>query len=340
MKYLISPNQKQYKANLHSHTTLSDGKKTPEELKEMYKRKGYSILAITDHEAPKNHSYLNDKDFIAITGYENYIRQTENGKSNIYLSEIHLNLFARQPENETMICYNPRYCKYLSKEEQRSLRKAGSERPREYSREYINEFIQTAKENGYLVSYNHPYWSMESEADILAYEGYFSMEMCNYASHVTNRLEYNAALYDKMLLAGKRVFCHGSDDNHNDFSETHPMSDSFGAFTMIMPEEFTYEGIISAMERGEMYASMGPVFKEVSVDGDMIHIECSEVSEIHVYFGSKQPNSARAVEGQVLTEADIPIDSNAKYVRVSIFDKEGRAADTRGFFREEIGMDD
>lgn len=340
MLYLISPNKKQYKANLHSHTTFSDGKKTPQELKEMYKRKGYSILAITDHEVPKSHCDLNDEEFIAITGYENYIRQTETGRSNIYLSEIHMNLFARQPDNETMICYDKRYCKYLSDNEQNVLKKAGSERPREYSIEYINEFIQTAKENGYLVAYNHPYWSMESEADVLAYEGYFSMEMCNYASHVTNHLEYNAALYDKMLCAGKRVFCHGADDNHNDLPIEDPMSDSFGAFTMIIPEQFTYDGIINAMEQGEMYASMGPLFKEVSVDGDVIHIECSEVAEIHVYFGSKQPESVRAEEGQVLTGADIRIDPRAKYVRVSIFDTQGRAADTRGFFRDEIGMND
>lgn len=46
--YLISPDKKQYKANLHCHSTISDGKKTPEELKEMYKRHGYSILAITE----------------------------------------------------------------------------------------------------------------------------------------------------------------------------------------------------------------------------------------------------------------------------------------------------
>ena len=45
--YLISPDKKQYKANLHCHSVYSDGKKTPEELKEMYKEKGYSILSIT-----------------------------------------------------------------------------------------------------------------------------------------------------------------------------------------------------------------------------------------------------------------------------------------------------
>ena len=33
MIYLIHPDKKQYKANLHAHTIISDGKKTPEELK-------------------------------------------------------------------------------------------------------------------------------------------------------------------------------------------------------------------------------------------------------------------------------------------------------------------
>ena len=42
MKYLIDPAKKQYKANLHCHSVLSDGHCTPEELKAMYKAHGYS----------------------------------------------------------------------------------------------------------------------------------------------------------------------------------------------------------------------------------------------------------------------------------------------------------
>ena len=97
--YLISPKQKQYKANLHSHSTLSDGKKTPEELKQMYKDQGYSILAITDHEVPKNHSKMNDKDFIMVTGYEVYVRTDPNYVYDVYAKEIHMNFFAKNPEN-------------------------------------------------------------------------------------------------------------------------------------------------------------------------------------------------------------------------------------------------
>ena len=79
-KYLISPHKTQYKANLHSHSTYSDGSFTPEEMKAIYKDNGYSILCVSDHEYPMDHSYLTEKDFLMLTGYEVYIRTTEDGK--------------------------------------------------------------------------------------------------------------------------------------------------------------------------------------------------------------------------------------------------------------------
>lgn len=54
------------------------------------------------------------------------------------------------------------------------------------------------------------------------------------------------------------LHCHSADDNHNEHPEGNPNCDSFGAFTMIMPDEFSYNGITNAMEKGEMYSSMGP----------------------------------------------------------------------------------
>ena len=287
--YLISPFKKQYKANLHSHSTFSDGKKTPQELKELYKGHGYSVLSITDHEVPKNHSYLNDSDFLTITGYETYVRTDSECRYDPYNKEIHINLFARDPENESIVCYDPKYCKYMTPEDKERLKKVGVQKPREYSVAYVNELVKTATENGYLAAYNHPWWSMESEADILAYDGFFSMEMCNYGSYLLSRLEYNAALYDKMLLGGKRVFCHSTDDNHNAAPIDAPDCDSFGAFTMIMADNLTYDSVIRAMETGEMYSSMGPLFQEVSMQGNTLHVECSEVERIMVFTGSKTP---------------------------------------------------
>ena len=336
MIYLIDPEKKQHKANLHAHTVISDGKMTPEELKEMYKSHGYSILSITDHETPHKHTNLTDGEFIAITGYETYVRKTADCKYDVYDQEIHINLFARDPDNEAIVCYNPKYCKYITQEQKDALVKVGTQETRQYTVEYVNNLIATAKENGYIAAYNHPWWSMEREEDILAYEGFFSMEMCNYGAHQLSRLEYNGALYDKMLRAGKRIACHAADDNHNTRPEGDPLCDSFGGFAMIMPETFTYGAIIDAMEQGNMYSSMGPTFKQVYMEGNKIHIECSDVERIMVFTGSKSPKKLVAQPGQTINCADFEIDDRAMYVRVSIMDQYCNFADTRGFFRDEL----
>lgn len=338
MIYLIDPAKRQYKANLHCHSVLSDGHKTPEELKEAYKANGYSILAITDHERPASHQHLADEDFIILTGYECYIRPDPQGRYNVYNKEVHLNLFARDPENVKLICYNENYTRYAKRDGALdSLVRAGSERPREFTREYINDYIRTAIEHGYLVAYNHPYWSMQDEADILSYDGIFSLEIANYGSYIMNGLEHCAPLYDKMLCAGKHIFCHAADDNHNAAKDGSPDSDSYGAFTVMMPKELTYNGVIGAMESGDMYASMGPTISELSINGDTLRIECSGVRHIYVYFGSKRPAFVNAAD-EPLTSADIKIDPSARYVRVGIMDGAGHWANTRGFTRAEVGL--
>ena len=68
--YLLSEKKNRYKANLHCHSTVSDGCYTPEQLKRIYKERGYAILAITDHEVLVPHNELSDDDFLLLPGYE------------------------------------------------------------------------------------------------------------------------------------------------------------------------------------------------------------------------------------------------------------------------------
>ncbi len=46
---LIDASRPFYKGNLHTHTTLSDGRKTPEEIMMQYAQHDYDFLALTDH---------------------------------------------------------------------------------------------------------------------------------------------------------------------------------------------------------------------------------------------------------------------------------------------------
>ena len=46
---LFPGNGRFYKANLHCHSTFSDGRFTVETIKEAYKSHGYSAVAFSDH---------------------------------------------------------------------------------------------------------------------------------------------------------------------------------------------------------------------------------------------------------------------------------------------------
>lgn len=337
-RYFISREQKQYKANLHCHSTASSGKLTPSELKEAYKKKGYSVLAVTDHEFARAYRDLSDGEFLMLTGYEASIRPNPERKVDTYRQEVHLNLFSKEADNERLVCYSPYFGEILKKNGLTcdEVHRVGSERPREYSVEYVNEFIRTARENGYLVSYNHPVWSMEEESRVMAYEGIFSLEVSNYSASLINGLEHSGALYDKMLRRGMRVFCHGGDDNHNREPFGSPACDSFGAWTVILGDSLEYSSVISAMEKGDMYASEGPSIYEVFYEDGKVHVECSDAARIILYFGAKSTARVFAKEGETLTSADLALESRAQYFRVAVIDEKGRIATTRGFFCDEI----
>ena len=144
----ISPGLPQFKANLHSHSNLSDGRLTPESMAEAYQARGYSVLAITDHEAPYDHSRLSTPDFLMLTGYEAYIRPSASCQLDPYGPEIHLNLLAKEPHNTTFVAYDPNFCKYMPHELADSRAQAGSIGPRRYDREYIRRFIREALQAG------------------------------------------------------------------------------------------------------------------------------------------------------------------------------------------------
>ena len=197
--------------------------------------------------------------------------------------------------------------------------------------DYVNQFIKTAVDNGYLVGYNHPVWSLEDEATSLAYENCFSLEICNYGAWAGNRMDYVSHLYFQMLRHGKRMFCHAGDDNHNKSG----LAGSFGAWTMILAKELTYQSVMEAMETGNMYASNGPSIDELSLEDGIVHLECSPAERVVLYNGSKKCPGKTAKDGIPVTSADLPLAPDSPFFFVSVIDEHGRIATSRGYFRDE-----
>jgi len=71
---LISPyalnSHRQYKGNLHTHTTNSDGVMTPQQVVDLYAALGYHFLMLSDHDHVTDIHALNHRGMALIPGYE------------------------------------------------------------------------------------------------------------------------------------------------------------------------------------------------------------------------------------------------------------------------------
>lgn len=348
MTVYIDRDRTQYKANLHSHSTSSDGKLTVDELIKAYKDKGYSILAITDHETPVRHSRRSTEDFLLLDGYEAYIRPSSKCIYNKFKPEIHLNLIARSEINSNdkipseympYIGYNFFYTKYFDKKIAKSLDVARKLKTRYFSKWYINTFIETANKNGYFVFLNHPYWSMMDVEMVNSLEGIHSMEIYNTSSMRINNDEGDIKYYDMYLRKEPRslfrrkkndtiLFCHGSDDNHNPGKG---YSDSFGAFTYILADKLDYKTISDSIQNGDFYASTGPQIKYLEINGKTARIETDDCETISLHVTPKFSLRMDAPSGMTINHAEfkIPVNSGSVYLRIK--NKEGKTAVTRAF---------
>lgn len=61
---------RQYKGNLHTHTTRSDGTLAPQEVLDMYAAAGYHFLMLSDHDTITDDPSLNGRAMTLIRGYE------------------------------------------------------------------------------------------------------------------------------------------------------------------------------------------------------------------------------------------------------------------------------
>ncbi len=338
-QYLLPESGTFYKANLHCHTNLTDGKLTPEEVKQYYKERGYAIVAYTDHELlfPMNH--LADETFLPLNGVELSVNEKERfdptGK------KVHLGCIALAPDNHFTPCYHRETYFVGNAQENQNLAKPVPGLPdfeREYSAAGINAIIAEAKRLGFFVTYNHPKWSMETEADYTRYEGLDAMEICNYACLTMGYEEYNPEVYDAFLRRGTPLYCIAADDNHNHKAPDSRYWDSFGAFTMIKAEKLEYRAVTQALTQGHFYASQGPEIYELYYEDGAVHLKCSPAEKIILTTACRRRKLLWAADGESLTEGSLSIHPEDVYFRITVIDHTGRPANTHAYFLDSINL--
>ena len=330
-KILLDSNKNYYKANLHCHSTKSDGKMTVEEVKELYKKNGYSVVAFTDHEHLIDNSYLNDDEFLTITSCELAIKEFPELSTLVKtdMKVAHLNLYAKDSKNIDTPCYNSVYDHYVTDEIKDEIVHTCGEYEREYSHKGITEMIRIANEKGFLVTYNHPVWSLENATDYLGYKGLWALEIYNNACAVSGRVEYNINAYDDFLRSGERIACVSADDNHK-------QSDCCGGWVMINAQKLEYGTIMDALENHNIYSSIGPEIIELYVEKNIAHLTFSKgifatmstCGRRVVKKEAENPDGVNKVEFEIL-----PTDG---YIRFDVVDREGKRANTCAYFLENL----
>ena len=327
-KYLLPEHGNFYKVNMHSHSTLSDGKQTPEELKARYMEKGYSAIAFTEHTRLHDLTYLTDENFVAITSYEIDFLDKEHTPfpalldkplEHAHMEAVHMNLYAYDPHNFTAI-------------ELKDLKN-------EFTVENINEAVRRAREAGFFVIFNHPHWSMNTHGMYANLKGVQGLEIVNGASHHSSDLDYAPHVYDEMVAAGLRPICVGGDDNHG-------VPHFFHAWTVMKADELTHEALLGAMQAGNCYASTGPeiydLYADVSENGEIsVTIRTSPATGIYCSTVTRRRYRSLADEngGEPVTEATFKINPNDLCFRISVRDASGEHANTRMFFLDELKTD-
>jgi len=195
--------------------------------------------------------------------------------------------------------------------------------------EYINKAIKAANENGFLVCYNHPVWSLHTEKDFVPLEGLFAFEIYNHSSQIQEYNGYNPHMYTSLLRAGKSPACFATDDSHmlkaKNLSD--PFCDMDGGYIMIKSESLTYESIIDALERRDFYSSTGVEIKELYIEGKNVHIKTSPCTQINLISDTRYAKGVRSLNNDI-TEAVFSLESDATLFWIICQDEKGRIAAT------------
>lgn len=337
-KYLLSEGGNYYKANLHCHTNLSDGACTPEEVKELYKSMGYSIVAYTDHDILIPHDDLNDDEFLALHGFEMEINEPKDATFN-HLKTCHICFIGIDPENIIQPLWHRERYQFRNAVNNRHLVKFDENEPdyvRHYGHEGISDIMQKARDKGFFVTYNHPNWSKERYPDYIGYKGMHAIEMFNGGCIRSGFEDYNHVAYEDFLSVGNRIYCIGGDDNHNGIPSTSRYDDSGWAFTVIKANSLEYSAVTKALLDGNFYASEGPEIYDLWVEDDELYIKCSPVDSIVVNYEKRSATRIMNEDYSPVTEAKIKLRTDMGYFRITITDQKGKHACTNAYFPDEL----
>ena len=279
-----------WRGNIHTHSTLSDGRLEPAEVCRLYRETGYDFLCLSDH-------------FLARYGFP--IADTRPYRTNSFTTILGAEIHA--PANSHGEIWH--------------VLAAGL--PEDFAptgeAESGVELAARAKAAGAFVGIAHPQWSGLSEADGRAMAAHAdAVEIYNNGCALECARGDGTYLLDGLLNAGHRLAGYAADDAHFRFD------DGFGGWMMVKAEANEPDALLAAMKAGDFYSSQGPLIHAFAVEGGEAHVECSPATNIAVVGRGTR---AVHVTGRALTRTTLALERFAgDWFRLVVTDAAGRLA--------------
>jgi hypothetical protein len=300
-----------FKGNLHTHTLNSDGDSTPDDVVKWYRERKYSFLVLTDHNYLTEIGGLNALHgaagkFLLITG--------EEVSDQFQKKPIHLNAL------------NP----------SRLVEAQHGDSVASTIQHNVDE-IRRAKG---VPALNHPNfgWAVTVE-DLLAVKGLGLFEVYNGHPMVNNQggggYRSLDEMWDALLTAGQKFYGVAVDDAHEFKRFGGEYSNPGHGWVEVRAESLSPAAILSALERGDFYASTGVKLKDVATAGReyRVEIQNAEWEKATTWFIGES--------GTVLARSFEPVavyryKGTERYVRARVESSSGARAWTQPVFNPGV----
>lgn len=290
--------KRRLKIGLHTHTTLSDGRKTPEEMAAIYKAAGYDAVAITDHW--KYHAGGEMSGLTLLSGCEYNVcglDYTSGVVETYHVVGVGMTCEPFIPNDYMPVPGNV---------------------TDGHIREMVGILVRAIREAGGLVILAHPAWSVNTPEQIRGCGDFDATEIYNSTSDWgMNDRPYSGVIVDQLATGGIYLPLLATDDTH------HYNGDECRGAVMVEADAVAELGMAEALRQGRFYATQGPEVHLERVSEDSVKLTCSPVVKISVL--SNQPwVYDRMARGEGLTSFTYRFKPGETYVRAEVTDAEGR----------------
>lgn len=279
-----------WKGNVHTHSTASDGVRSPEAVCATYREAGYDFLALTDHFMAKygfpivdTRPFRTDR-FTTILGAELHAPATALGETWHILAVGLPADFAPLAEGESGPAIAAR-----------------------------------ALAAGAFVAIPHPAWYALGPEDAAAIPGAHAVEVYNHTSQLRTERGDGVHFADMLLARGRRISLLAVDDAH------FACMDAFGGWLMVKAPANEPQALLAALKDGAFYATQGPIIHDVAWREEEVEVTCSPAASV-MLLG----RGSRAVQHVApgTTRVRLPFGAHRAggYARLVVADAQGRRA--------------